>query len=91
VLKLYKETVARWIEVSLEIYRALNLDRNESIENLLARQKVTRWIEEAVENLSRRNPETLMDQECNKIYQEKKKEGLDRREFVEDLSRNRRA
>ena len=32
---------------------------------------------EAVENLSRRNPETSMDRDCDKVYREKKKEGLD--------------
>ena len=56
------------------------------VENLSARQNVARWIKEAVEHLSRRNPEVSMDRDSNKIYQEKKKEGLDRRESVEDLS-----
>ena len=62
-----------------------------SVENLSARQKVAQWIKEAVEHLSRRNPEVSMDRDFDKIYQEKKKEGLDRREFVEDLSRSCRA
>ena len=60
----------------------------EAVKNLLARQKVAQWIEEAVEHLSRRNPEISMDRDCVKICQDKKKEGLDRREFVEDLSRS---
>ena len=67
-----------------------SMDRG-SVENLSARQNVARWIKEAVEHLSRRNPEVSMDRESNKIYQEKKKEGLDRRESVEDLSRSCRA
>ena len=49
-------------------------------------RNMARWIEEAVENLSRRNPEILMDRESFKIYWEKEKEGLDRRESVEKLS-----
>ena len=63
------------------------MDR-EAVVNLSARQKVARWIEEVVEHLSRRNPETSMDRDCDKNYREKKKEGLDRRESVEDLSRS---
>ena len=35
----------------------------DSVENLSARQKVARWIEEAIEYLLRRNPETLMDRD----------------------------
>ena len=53
---LYKETVARWIEVSIEIYRALNLERNESIDgkntsmdrgsikNLSAKQRAQKFL-----------------------------------------------
>ena len=63
----------------------------EAIKNLLARQKVARWIEEAIEHLSRGNPETSINRDCDKIYREKKKEGLDRRESVKDLSRSCRA
>ena len=70
----------RWIENLLRIYRP-----DKKLKNL------ARWIEEAVENLSRRNPKISMDQESVKIYQEKEKEGLDRRESVEDLSRSCRA
>ena len=57
----------------------------ESAENLLAIQRVSRWIEEAVEILSKRNPETSMDRDCDNFCQEKK-EGLDRNESVEKLS-----
>ena len=47
--------------------------------------------QEVVENLSRRNPETSMDQDCDNFYREKKKEGLDWNESVEDLSKSYRA
>ena len=67
-----------------------SMDR-EVVENLSARQKVTWWIKEAVEHLSRRNLETSMDWDCDKICREKKKVGLDRNEFVRDLSRSCRA
>ena len=60
----------------------------EAIKNLLARQKVARWIEEAIEHLSRENQETSINRDYDKIYREKKKEGLDRRESVKDLSRS---
>ena len=63
------------------------MDRK-AVENLLAKQKVARWIKKAVKHLSRRNLETLMDWDCNKIYGERKKEGLYRRESVKDLSRS---
>ena len=42
------------------------------------------WIEEAVENLSRRNPEISMDRDFVKICREKEKKGLDKGEFVDD-------
>ena len=61
-----------------------------SVENLLARQKVAQWIKEAVEHLSRRDPEVSMDWDFDKINWEKKK-GLDRRESVKDLLRSYRA
>ena len=60
----------------------------EAVENLSARQEVARWIKEVIEHLSRRNSETSMDRDYNKICRGKKKEGLDRRESVEDLSRS---
>ena len=44
------------------IYRA---DREQRI--------LAQWIEEAVENLSRRNPEISMDQEFVEIYRGKRK------------------
>ena len=43
-----------------------SMDR-EAVENLSTRQKVARWIEEAVEHQLRRNLETSMDQDCDKI------------------------
>ena len=49
-------------------------------------KKLAQWNEEAVENLSRRNPKISMDRESVKIYQEKEKERLDRKESVEKLS-----
>ena len=61
------------------------MDR-EVVENLSSRQKVAWWIKEAIEHLSRRNLETSMDQDCDKICQDKKKEGLNRRESIEKLS-----
>ena len=57
----------------------------ESIKDLLAIQRVSRWIEEAVEILSRRNPKTSMDRDCDNFCQEKI-EGLDRNESIEKLS-----
>ena len=36
---------------------------------------MARWIGEAVENLSRRNPKISMDRESVKIYQKKRKKG----------------
>ena len=72
--------ISRWIENLSKIYRP---DRE--------LRKLARWIEEVVEILSRRNPKISMDRECDKIYREKKKEGLDRRKSVEDLSRSCRA
>ena len=107
-LRLYKEIVAWWIEVSVEICQALNLDRNKSVEVLSRicqwqkyldgsriywpnRKKFSQWIKEVVKNLLRRNPETSMDWENDKIYRENKKDGLNKREFVEDLSRSCRA
>ena len=53
-----------------------------AVKNLLVRQKVAWWIEEAIEHLSRINLETSMDRDCDKICWDKKKEGLDRRESV---------
>ena len=53
-----------------------------AVKNLLVRQKVAWWIEEAIERLSRINLETSMDRDCDKICWDKKKEGLDRRESV---------
>ena len=63
----------------------------ESVENLSAKQKVAQWIEEVVENLSRRNLEISMDRDFVKIFLDKENERLDKREYVEDLSRSCRA
>ena len=63
------------------------MDR-ESVKNLSAGQRAqnfARWIKEAIEILSRRNPESSMDRDSVKICREKKKEGLDKRESIEDL------
>ena len=43
--------------------------------------------QETVEKLSRRSPEISIDRNSVKICREKEKEGLDRRESIEDLSR----
>ena len=67
-----------------------SMDR-EAVENLSAIQKVSRWIKEIVEHLSRQSPEISMERDCINFYWDKKKEGLDRYEFVEDLSRSCRA
>ena len=64
-----------WIENLLRIYWP-----NIELRNL------AQWIEEAVENLLRRNPEISMDWESVKICLEKKKEGLDRKESIQNLS-----
>ena len=66
-----------WIENLLRSYWA---DRE--LKNL------ARWIEEAVKNLSRRNPEISMDWESVKIYREKRKKGSIEMESIEDLSRS---
>ena len=55
-----------------------SIDQTERLENWLDGSK----------RLSRRNPEISMDQESFKIYQEKEKEGLNRRESVKDRSRS---
>lgn len=52
----------RWIENQSQSYRADRKIRN-----------MAWWIEEAIENLSRRNPEISMDQEFVEIYWEKRK------------------
>ena len=67
-----------------------SMDR-EAVENLSAIQKVSRWIKEIVEHLSRQSPEISMERDCINFYWDKKKEGLDRYKFVEDLSRSYRA
>ena len=54
-------------------------------------RNMARWIEEASENLSRRNPEISMDQESVEVSIEAEKRKLDRKEFVGDLSRSCRA
>ena len=72
---------------AIEICRALNLNRSESVKV----DKNTSMDREAVEKLSRWNPEISMDWECDKIYQDKKKEGLDRCKSVKYLSRSHRA
>ena len=46
---------------------------------------------EAVKKLSRKIPESSMDQNCVNYCQEKKKKGLDRCKSVEDLSKSYRA
>ena len=66
------------------------MDR-EAVENLSARQKVARWIEEAVEHLLRQSVESSMDRDCVNFCREKKKKGLDRYEPIKDLSRSCRA
>ena len=43
---------------------------------------------EAIEKLLRQIPESLMDQNCDNFCREKHKEGLDRWESIEDLSRS---
>ena len=43
---------------------------------------------EAVEKLLRQILEILMDQNCDNFYREKNKEGLDRWESIEELSRS---
>ena len=105
-LNLYIEIAARWIEVSVEICQALNLDRNESVEVLsricqrqkhlngsrICRESIGQtkgseiWLD-GLKKLSRRSPEISIDRNSVKICREKEKEGLDRRESIEDLSR----
>ena len=63
------------------------MDR-EAVENLSAKQKIAQWIKEAVEHLSRQSLESSMDRDCVNFCRGKKKEGLDRYESVEDLSRS---
>ena len=73
-----------WVSIKR---KPTSMDR-ESVEDLLARQKVSRWIEEAVKILSRRNPKILMDWNCVNFCREKKKEWLNSRESIQDLSRS---
>ena len=54
-----------------------SMDR-ESVEDLSARQKVSQWIEEAIEILLRRTPEILMDRNCVNFCREKKFKRLNR-------------
>ena len=90
---------------AIKIYPALNLNKyeyvevlsrvgskntsmdREVVENLSARQKVSRWIEKLLKQI----PESSMNQNCTNFFQEKKKEGLNRYESVEDLSRSYQA
>ena len=90
---------------AIKIYPALNLNKyeyvevlsrvggkntsmdREVVENLSARQKVSRWIEKLLKQIS----ESSMNQNCTNFFQEKKKEGLNRYESVEDLSRSYQA
>ena len=46
----------------------------ESVEDLLTRQKISRWIKK----LSRQCPETSIDRVCDNFYRERKSKGLDR-------------
>ena len=57
----------------------------------LSMAKIPSMDREAVEKLSRQIPKIQMDQNWANFYQEKKKEGLNRYESVEDLSRSCRA
>ena len=90
---------------AIKIYPALNLNKyeyvevlsrvggkntsmdREVVENLSARQKVSRWIEKLLKQIS----ESSMNQNCTNFFQEKKKEGLNRYESVEDLSKSYQA
>ena len=76
--------------ISIDRGSVKNLSRRSQprwIENLSARHKVSQWIEK----LSRQIPESLMDRNNANFCLEKKKEGLDRSEFVKDLLRSRQA
>ena len=90
---------------AIKIYPVLNLNKYEYVEvlsrvggkntsmdrevvkNLSARQKVSRWIEKLLKQI----PESSMNQNCTNFFQEKKKEGLNRYESVEDLLRSYQA
>ena len=64
------------------------------VENLSSRQKahkLSRWIEEAIENVSRRNPETSIDREAVETLSRRNQEISMDREAVEMLSRRQRA
>ena len=76
----------RWICRGSIDSKSAWMDRG-AVENLSAKQKVSRWIGK----LSIQIPESSMDQNCANFCREKKKEGLDRCKFVEDLSRSYRA
>ena len=71
-----------YVEVLLRVGgKNTSMDR-EVVENLSARQKVSRWIEKLLKQI----PESSMNQNCTNFFQEKKKEGLNRYESVEKLS-----
>ena len=78
---------------AIEIFRALNLNRYESIEVLLRicrRQKYldgSRFCRESIDQTE----SFSMDRDCANFCREKKKEGLDRCKTVEDLPRSYRA
>ena len=54
-------------------------------------KNIARWIEEAVENLLRRNPEILMGWEYVEVSIEAKEGKLDKNESVRDLLRTYQA
>ena len=65
--------------------RQKHLDGLRSCRESIGQTKSFSMDREVVKNLLTRPPETLMDRDCNNFYWEKKKEGLDRNESVEDL------
>ena len=75
VKNLSRKIQPQWIENLSMMYQA---DREHKI--------LAQWIDLSVKKLSRSNPEISMDWDSVKICRDKKKERLDRRDFVEKLS-----
>ena len=76
-LSIYKEIATRWIE---ELSRSVECQWQKYLYG-------SRFYRESIGQIE----SFSMDWKCDKVYWEKKKEGLDRSESIEDLSRSCRA
>ena len=81
--------VSRLIREVSRIYREeANLNGLRNCRGFIGQKESFSMDREAIEKLSRQNPEISMDRVCDKICRDKKKKGLDRRESVKDLLRS---